>query len=57
MEKEITKIMKENPVKWTKLLKKDLSLFTQQKRLIESQLKSSKELFTKRFGKEKKIQR
>jgi len=31
-------------------LKKDSSLFGQQKRLIESQLKSSRDIFAKRFA-------
>ena len=36
---------------YAKMLKEDNSLFKQQKKLIESQLKSSSSLFRKMFGK------
>lgn len=36
---------------YAKALKKDNSLFNQQKKLIYSQMKISREIFAKRFGK------
>lgn len=41
---------------YAEILKKDNSLFVQQKRLIESQLSSSSSIFKNMFGKEKDFQ-